>query len=93
MNKLQEPEVQGIINQIAAFPFTLERAQVTMEPCVIVENLINLCQAVSFSFNTLKVLAVADPEVAVARRLLFQCAKITIGNGLRILGLEPLERM
>ena len=39
------------------------------------------------------VMNVADPKLALARLALYRAARVTLGNGLYLLGLIPLERM
>jgi arginyl-tRNA synthetase len=57
-----------------------------------VSYLFELARAVSSAHGTLWVKGREAP-LAEARLALFWAARIAIGNGLRLLGLKPLERM
>ena len=70
----------------------VQQAFQTMEPCTIVTYLFTLGHAISVTFENLRVVG-REKNLAEARLLLYWSAKTTLGNGLRILGLKPLERM
>jgi len=89
---LVEPEAAAIAVQIARFPEAIASAASQQEPCVLVTYVFDLAHAISAAHA---VLWVKDREhsLAEARMTLFWAARITLGKGLRILGLVPLERM
>ena len=64
----------------------------SLEPSAIVTFALKLSHEVSRAWETLWVLN--QPEnIAEARLLLYWSARMTLGNALNILGLQPLERM
>ncbi|KAF9911339.1 Arginyl-tRNA synthetase [Linnemannia zychae] len=96
---LIEPEAFELANMISIYPeITLSTLQ-TLEPSMIVNYLFNLSHAISSANQVLQVKSVAerggegDRELAEARLLLLWSARVVLGNGMRVLGLEPLERM
>jgi arginyl-tRNA synthetase len=84
---------------ISTYPEITLSALQTLEPSMIVNYLFNLSHAISSANQVLQVKSVAergldgDRELAEARLLLLWSAKVVLGDGMRVLGLEPLERM
>ncbi|KAG0367194.1 arginyl-tRNA synthetase [Gamsiella multidivaricata] len=93
---LIEPEAFDLANAISMYPdITLQTLQ-TFEPSMIVNYLFNLSHAISSANQVLQVKSAVEAgqhDLAEARMLLLWAARVTLGNGMRILGLEPLERM
>lgn len=89
---LTEREAADLAWHIARFPDTLQEARITFEPCTLVSYLMALSQTVSQCLNKLWVMGQPE-DVARARLALYTAARITLGNGLRVIGLRPLERM
>lgn len=89
---LSEPVAQDVARQIGKFPEVVQQAAHTLEPVTLVSYLFDLAHLVSQAHG---VLWVKDREanIAEARMALFWAARITLGNGLKLLGLKPLERM
>ncbi|KAF8933444.1 Arginyl-tRNA synthetase [Haplosporangium bisporale] len=93
---LTEPEAFELANMISMYPEITRSTLQTLEPSMIVNYLFGLSHAISAANQVLQVKSVAesgDRELAEARMLLLWAARTTLGNGMRILGLEPLERM
>ncbi|KAG0314000.1 Arginyl-tRNA synthetase [Dissophora globulifera] len=93
---LTEPEAFELANMISMYPDVTLQTLETLEPSTIVNYLFALSHAISSANQVLQVKSVADqgqPELAEARLLLLWAARVTLGNGMRILGLEPQERM
>ncbi|KAG0220113.1 Arginyl-tRNA synthetase [Mortierella sp. NVP41] len=93
---LTEPEAFELANMISVYPeITLSTLQ-TLEPSMIVNYLFQLSHAISSANQALQVKSATESgqhDLAEARMLLLWAARVTLGNGMRILGLEPLERM
>lgn len=53
--------------------------------------LFKLTHVISSSYDHLQVVG-SEPELMKARMALYDAARITLSNGMRILGLTPLER-
>jgi arginyl-tRNA synthetase len=89
---LVEKEAHELISKIATFPEVVAAACKQGEACTLVTYLMDLCHSISTAHHALWVLGREQP-LAEARMLLFWAARVTLGNGLTILGLRPLERM
>ncbi|KAI9302739.1 hypothetical protein BJ944DRAFT_166692 [Cunninghamella echinulata] len=89
---LQEPMAYELIQTISYFPEVIQSSFETLEPCTIVNYLFKLSHATGLASHTLRVKDV-DPELAKSRMLLFWAARITMRNGLTLLGIRPLDKM
>lgn len=89
---LTEPVAEDIAQLLGKFPEVVKQAANTTEACTVVAYLFELAHTVSSAHS---VLWVKDREqsLAEARMALFWAARVTLGNGLKLLGLVPLERM
>ena len=63
-----------------------------LEPCIIVQYLFKLCNKTSKALTLLNVKNSGE-ELARARLLLFYSVRVTLGEGLRLLGITPLDKM
>lgn len=92
LDLLTEKEAQDLAIVIARYPDVVQECRITAEPCVVVNYLMSLSRQVSTALDRMWVMG-QEKDLAQARLALYSAAKFTIGNGLRLLGLEPLERM
>lgn len=93
---LTEPEAFELANAISIYPEVTLQALHSFEPSTIVNYLFGLSHAISSANQVLQVKSTAEAgerHLAEARMLLLWAARVTLGNGMRVLGLEPLERM
>lgn len=89
---LTETEAFELARTISLYPDKVRVAFETLEPCTIVLYLFKLAHMISQANYNLRIKDV-DPKLAQARLLLFWAAKTTLANGMRLIGLKPLERM
>jgi arginyl-tRNA synthetase len=89
---LKEDCALHLATLLARYPEVVSDACRTAEPCLVVTYLMNLCHHVSTVLEQLYVIGQA-PDLANARLALYIAARTTLGNGLRLLGLVPLEKM
>lgn len=89
---LSEAEAYELALLIAQWPDIVQEARLSLEPCNIVSYLMGLSRQVSTVLDRLWVMG-QEPALATARMALYKAARYTLGNGLTILGLKPLERM
>ncbi|KAI8340647.1 hypothetical protein BC941DRAFT_371019 [Chlamydoabsidia padenii] len=89
---LTEEGALNILRTVAQYPDLVKSLMNAYEPCNVVTYAFNLSHEISAVFDTLWVRG-ADPAVADARLLMYWCARVTLGNAMRLLGLRPLERM
>jgi arginyl-tRNA synthetase len=89
---LSEPIAQDIARMVGKFPDVVVQAKHTLEPVTIITYLFDLAHLVSQAHSVLWVKN-RETNIAEARMALFWAARVTLGNGLRLIGLVPLERM
>ncbi|ORY01529.1 arginyl-tRNA synthetase [Basidiobolus meristosporus CBS 931.73] len=89
---LNEPPAIELIEIISQYPQLVRGLMNSLEPCNVVTYALRLSHAVSHALESLWVKG-AEKETAEARLALYQAARITLGNSLRLIGLKPLERM
>ncbi len=81
-----------LIKRLVEFPKTVEKAATTLEPHRVVTYLEEVARAVNTWYHHHRVLGVGE-ELEQARLALARASQITIGNGLRLLGVTAPERM
>lgn len=84
--------ISNLVMQLGQYPEVIKGMATSFEPCALVTYLFKLCHLVSSLYEVVRALD-NNEEMKKAATLLYSCARITLGNGLRILGLVPLERM
>ncbi|KAJ2991097.1 hypothetical protein HDV02_003991, partial [Globomyces sp. JEL0801] len=92
LSLLTEPQAIAVMELVVSFPDVIRDVSVSLEPCQIVNYALRLSHAISSAITELWV-AGREPEVAQARLVMYASARVALGNSLRLLGLEPLERM
>lgn len=89
---LQEPCALALAVQIARFEEVVCSAVHQLEPCIVAQYLFALSHAIGRAAKELPVKNQRLP-VAQARLLLFHAARVTLAQGMRLLGIEPLTAM
>jgi len=89
---LREPHAVDLIRLMALYPEMVAQTLKTLEPTTILTYLFRLTHQLSSSYDVLNVIRAPSREIGVARAALYTCAKQVISNGLRLLGLTPVER-
>lgn len=92
LDLLVEEGALNIIRIVAQYPDLVKSLMNAYEPCNVVTYAFKLSHEISAVFDNLWVRGAA-PDVADARLLMYWCARVTLGNAMRLLGLRPLERM
>jgi len=92
LSLLTEPQAYAVALQLSKFPQALERSLRGCEPVGFVGYLFDLARAINHAFVHLKVKD-AEQHVAEARMLMFESARVALNNGMKLLGLVPVERM
>lgn len=87
-----DAKARDIILLIASYPDVVKMAFKNQEPSTIVTFCFRLCHAISSAWETLIVKG-QDKEVAMARLWLYVSAKDVLATAMRLLTLEPLEKM
>ncbi|XP_012135045.2 arginyl-tRNA synthetase, mitochondrial [Megachile rotundata] len=91
-SSLREPEVDNLITLISQFDEVVLKSYQELEPCILTVYLFHLCKAINVAFRELRVKGESH-DVGNQRLLLFHVAKVTLAQGMRLLGLTPLEEM
>ena len=89
---LTEDLEQDLIKRLAEFPVTVQKAAGALEPHRVITYLEEVARLVNTWYHHHRVLGVGK-ELEQARLVLARAAQITIGNGLRLLGVTAPERM
>jgi len=88
---LTEDHALDIVRLLAQWPDTVQNTLKTLEPTTVLTYLFKMTHALSSSYDHLKVVG-SEPELMKARMALYDAAHTVLGNGMRLLGLSPVER-
>ncbi|XP_012245942.1 probable arginine--tRNA ligase, mitochondrial [Bombus impatiens] len=89
---LKEAEVDQLILLISQFDEVVLKSYQELEPCVLTIYLFHLCKAINIAWRKLSVKHQSN-DLGNQRLLLFHIARITLAQGMKLLGLTPLEKM
>ena len=93
LSLLTETHATHLVRLIARYPDTVLDSLRSLEPCTILVYLFKMTHALSSSYEQLKVINAENAETARARLALYQATRTVLANGMRLLGLTPVERM
>ncbi|KAH7727254.1 RRT-2 protein [Aphelenchoides avenae] len=83
---------QPLVDWLCALDSAVYNSYAELQPCRITRYLLELCSHVGSAMRSDRVQG-EPAEVAAPRLLLFSCAKKVLGEGMRLIGLEPTSRM
>ncbi|ERS98653.1 arginine-tRNA ligase [Sporothrix schenckii ATCC 58251] len=89
---LTEPHAVNIVRLLAQWPDVVQNTLKTLEPTTVLTYLFKMTHALSSSYDHLQVVG-SEPELMKARMALYVSARIVLNNGMRLLGLNPVDRM
>lgn len=89
---LQNPEALGVMKELYLFEERIEQAMNKLEPSIVSRYLVDLAQAFNRFYHECPIL-VDDPALRDARLVLVDCVRITLRNGLHLIGLETPEKI
>lgn len=89
---LQNTEAITVVKTLQLFGERIEQAMNKLEPSLITRYLIDLARDFNRFYHACHVL-VDDLELCKARLAVVQCVKITLHNGLRLIGLQAPEEI
>jgi arginyl-tRNA synthetase len=92
LSLLTETHAQDLIRVISQYPDVVQNTLKTQEPTTILTYLFKMSHVLSSSYDHLRIVG-SEKEVMKARMALYDCARIVLNNGMRLLGLSPVERM
>ncbi|GKZ17015.1 hypothetical protein AbraIFM66951_005743 [Aspergillus brasiliensis] len=92
LSLLTETHATDLARLLAQWPDVLLNTTRTLEPTTILTYLFRMTHVLSSSYDVLKVVG-SEPELKKARMALYESARQVLHNGMRILGLSPVNRM
>ena len=92
---LVEPIALELVYIIGRWDEVLSSSAASLEPQTLVQYLFSLANCTSRALKQLPVKSIidTDPSLARARLLLFSCSQRVMGEGLRVIGVTPLNRL
>lgn len=91
LSLLTEPHAVNLVRVLAQYPDVVQNTLKTNEPVTILTYLFQMTHRLSSSYDVLKVVG-SEPELKKARMTLYVCARQVLNNGMKLLGLSPVER-
>lgn len=91
LSLLTEPHALDVIRMLAQWPDVVFNTTKTLEPTTILTYLFRMTHTISSSYDVLKVVG-SEPELKKSRMALYECARQVLHNGMRLLGLNPVNR-
>jgi len=90
----QRDSLCNLILHVSKYPATFERAYNTLEPSGVTKYLFELSHLIARALQddhcSIRNASGSDAAVMLST---FHCARVVLGNGMRLLGMEPLEKM
>ncbi|KAI9799963.1 MAG: hypothetical protein M1825_004334 [Sarcosagium campestre] len=80
-----------LLRSLAQWPDVFTNTAKTLEPVTVLSYLFRMTHMLSSSYDHLKVVG-SEPKLAAARMALYQSARHVLRNGMKLLGLTPVER-
>ena len=91
LDLLTETHATNLVRLLAQWPDTLLQTSRTLEPTTVLTYLFRMTHILSSGYDVLKVIG-SEPEVMKARLALYEAARQVLNNGMRVLGLTPVNR-
>ncbi|KFY69895.1 hypothetical protein V499_09647 [Pseudogymnoascus sp. VKM F-103] len=92
LSLLTEPHAQNLIRVISQYPDVVNNTLRTLEPTTVLTYLFKMTHTLSSSYDHLRIVG-SEAELMKARMALYDSARVVLNNGMRLLGLSPVERM
>ncbi len=90
---LAEPETVAVVKAIEAYPRKVRQAAHENEPSVLAQHLLDVAGALNAFYQQHRVKDAPSAALRATRALLVDATRGVLAHGLRLLGIEPLERM
>ncbi|KAK8048126.1 Arginine--tRNA ligase [Apiospora phragmitis] len=91
LSLLTEKHAVNLVRVLAQWPDVVSNTLKTLEPTTIMTYLFKMTHTLSSSYDVLRVVG-SEHEVMRARMALYDAARVVLNNGMRLLGLSPVER-
>ncbi|EPE32999.1 Nucleotidylyl transferase [Glarea lozoyensis ATCC 20868] len=92
LSLLTESHALNLIRVISQYPDVVANTLKTLEPTTTLTYLFKMTHALSSSYDHLRIVG-SERELMKARMALYDAARVVLYNGMRLLGLSPVERM
>lgn len=92
LSLLTEPHAQNLVRMLSQYPDVVQNTLKTLEPTTILTYLFKMTHSLSSSYDHLRIMG-SEKELMKARMALYDAARVVLWNGMRLLGLSPVERM
>lgn len=92
LSLLTEPHALNLVRALSSWPDVVQNTLKTLEPVTVLAYLFKMTHMLSSSYDVLKVVG-SEPEVMKARMALYEAARQVLNNGMKLLGLSPVERL
>ncbi len=90
---LEDEHSAGLLRVMSQFPDVVGLAFKNLEPSTILTYLFRLAHQLSSSYDVLQVVGAPEGhDTALARAALYENARLVLGNGMRLLGIRPVDR-
>lgn len=91
LSLLTESHAINVLRALASWPDVVQQTLKTLEPTTVLTYLFKMTHMLSSSYDVLQVVG-SEPEVKKARMALYAAARQVLNNGMKLLGLSPVER-
>lgn len=90
---LEDEDARNLLKVIQQYEAAIESTTATLEPCVLVNYLFNLCNSCSKALKRVSVKNETNIQLREEKLILFKQSQLVLQQGMRILGLRPLNEM
>jgi arginyl-tRNA synthetase len=80
-----------LVRVLSQWPDVVQNTLKTLEPTTVLTYLFKMTHALSSSYDVLQVVG-SEPDIKKARMALYESARQVLFNGMRLLGLNPVDR-
>ena len=91
LSLLTESHAIDLIRVLTSWPDMVQQTMKTLEPTTVLTYLFKMTHMLSSSYDVLQVVG-SKPELMKARMALYEAARQVLNNGMKLLGLDPVER-
>ncbi|KAI4187329.1 MAG: hypothetical protein L6R41_002871 [Letrouitia leprolyta] len=91
LSLLHESHAVNLVRALASWPDVVQNTLKTQEPVTVLSYLFKMTHMLGSSYEVLKVVG-SEPEIKKARMALYEAARQVLNNGMKLLGLDPVER-
>ena len=92
LSLLSESHALELIRVISQYPDVVHNTLKTLEPTTVLTYLFKMTHTLSSSYDHLRIVG-SEKELMKARMALYDAARVVLNNGMKLLGLSPVERM